>query len=663
LRHAAPVWLPLSAALWTAPAAAAPDRVETFDDRARLALEAAMREPAKLTGGSPMHFWVAQRLFEEGRTGLGRQPHPQRRGHAPQLRRGDLDDYRDAEAMKPAPTPLVALLLSPLAALQLSGAPTSDFDRKAATLFSTNYFHHAWKETDHTVEGEDWSLPPWVKPARYSGVQISPKLVSAEFPGRIQRAVHASWREIESTEGAFDFDALRQEILKTSEGGRYAVKMGLGASVWETRYFQGLQDRTLRKTAPGTAPLWLKDCEVPQLEEQPNKSIPFQVVNLDIYHPAYHRRYLKLVEAFGRSGIPQMKELDLCYLHLVSASRGEEGAGPPLGDPRRPLFEERLRAWAEAFKGVAHKLCLVSGKAEDLELALKLGMGQRNGFVEHYLLHAPNPGLGQELDADGYLVVNEQCPLIAENRASGDENEEYTSGHVERFGPIETFPHRYREATLRMLQMRRNFVWAEVGPWLINPPLLHYLALELGKTAQDAPDAWCYLRESVVKGGKQGRTVKNFERWLYQRDADGARTEATEKVDVPPQMFEFDRDHRYDLTARRTQTDKGQSFIRFGVDEAFLAGGPHAVAVKITYLDRAHAEWQLEYFTGPEMTATRRVACGDAGAARTVTFILRDACFPGRGYPGLDLQIRALKGDAVIRLVRVIKLDSKAEKP
>ena len=557
--------------------------------------------------------------------------------------------------MKSSLTILAALLFSPLAALHLNGTPTSDFDQKAATLFTKNYSFHAWNETDHTVDGEDWSLPLWVKPSPYTGIQMGSNLASTEFPGRIQRAVHASWREIEPAEGDFDFRGLRQEIVKNSENGKYAVKMGLGASVWETRYFQSMQDRTIKKTDTGTAPRWLKQHGIPLIEERPNKSIPFQVVNLDIYHPEYQQRYLKLIEAFGKSGIPQMKELDICYLHLVSASRGEEGSGPPVGDPKRALYEERLRAWADAFKGVTCKLCLVSDKEADMKLGLKLGMGQRNGFVEHYMLHAPNPGLGQELDAEGYLVVNEKSPLIAENRASGDENEEYTSGHVERFGPIETFPHRYHEATLRMLQMRRNFVWAEFGPWLINPPLLHYLALELGKTAQDAPDAWCYLRESVTKRGKQ--PVKNFERWLFQRDADGARTLATEKVEVPPQMFEFDTNHLYDLTARQTQMAKGQSLIRFGLDEAFLTGGPHAVAVKITYLDRANAEWQLEYFTDAQKTMTRQVTCGDSGAAKTITFILKDACFPGQGYTGLDLQIRALKGDAVIRLVRVIKLN------
>jgi hypothetical protein len=108
---------------------------------------------------------------------------------------------------------------------------------------------------------------------------------------------------------------------------------------------------------------------------------------------------------------------------------------------------------------------------------------------------------------------------------------------------------------------------------------------------------------------------------------------------------------------------KGQSLIRFGVDEAFLVDGPHAVAVKITYLDRANAEWQLEYFTGAKMTPTHPVTCGDSGETKTITFILNDACFPGRGPTGLDLQIRALKGDAVIRFVRVIKLDPKTVQP
>jgi hypothetical protein len=202
----------------------------------------------------------------------------------------------------------------------------------------------------------------------------------------------------------------------------------------------------------------------------------------------------------------------------------------------------------------------------------------------------------------------------------------------------------------------------------VNPPLLHYVALELGKTARDAPDAWCYLRESYVpdrpnRNWKKAMPVKNFERWLYQRDAEGARATPAEKVEVPRQMFEYHKKHLYDYTARRTHVARGQRLISFGLDDAFLSGGPHGVAVKITYLDRENAEWALSY-RGPRGRASeRRVACGDTGGARTVTFILRDEHFPGRGYCGRDLQIRALRGDAVIRFVRVVKLEPPARRP
>ncbi|MHC4249145.1 MAG: hypothetical protein ACYS9X_08465 [Planctomycetota bacterium] len=556
---------------------------------------------------------------------------------------------------------LLAIPIGVLANPHVRAGEGGDFDERAKRFLHKEYFFHPWRETDHTTDGEDWSLPPWVRAAPYSGISVDERKVGPEFPGRFQRSVRISWREIEPREGEYDFARLRKKILDASKGGRYAVKMGLTASVWQTRWFVSLKDRTVKRTLPGTAPEWMERHDVKTVEEKPNRTIPFQVVNMDIYAPDYHSRYLKLVREFGASGIPRMKELDLCYLHLKSRSRGEEGAGPKPDDPNRKLYEERLRAWAEAFEGVEHKLCNVSHVEADMEIGLKLGMGQRNGFVEHYMLHAPNPMLGQLLDEDGYLVADESNPLIAENRASGDENEEYTRGHETRFGLVDTYPHRYRESMLRVLQMRRNFIWAEYGRWLVNPPLLHYVALELGKNARTAPDAWCYLRETWVpdrpnRNWKRAIPAKNFERWVFQRDAPGARAEPTEKVDVPKQMFEFHKQHLYDYTARKTSIAEGDSRISFAVDERFLAGGPHRVAVKVTYVDRANAEWALEYFVSRTRTESRKVTCGDTGKSRTVTFIL-EACFPGRGYKGRDLAIRALKGDAVVRFLRVIKLD------
>ncbi len=41
--------------------------VQSFDDRSQMVLHAALAEPAKINGGSPMHFWIAQQLFEQNR--------------------------------------------------------------------------------------------------------------------------------------------------------------------------------------------------------------------------------------------------------------------------------------------------------------------------------------------------------------------------------------------------------------------------------------------------------------------------------------------------------------------------------------------------------------------------------------------------------------------
>ncbi len=63
------------------------------------------------------------------------------------------------------------------------------------------------------------------------------------------------------------------------------------------------------------------------------------------------------------------------------------------------------------------------------------------------------------------------------------------------------------------------------------------------------------------------------------------------------------------------------------------------------------------YFSTASKTAVRKVTCSNTGKVKTATFILKDAHFPKNGYTGTDLQIRALKGDPVIRFVRVLKLE------
>ena len=513
----------------------------------------------------------------------------------------------------------------------------------------------SWRAEDDVVDGWDWSLPPGTKPAAYSGVKYSPRDVRA-VPGNRYVSVRASWRECEPAEGKYDFEPLRQRLQNLPKWAAGA-ELHVYASVWETKYFTNASLAEVRRTTPGTAPVWLVEkYGIPTKPGKPKTNIgtPFQVVNLDIWHPEYHSRYLAFVEAFGKSGIAQSPKILLSYVHARSASRGEESGGRYQG---RPLdcMKERLAAWARAFKGVEHKLAWTGHSDDLLDYAYSLGMGQRNGFVEMYMIHSHNPQLGQRIDQDGYLVVDESCPPIRDGRAFGDENEEYSpKAHVPRFGPVDTFAHRYRESMLRSLQMRRNFLWVEGEPW-VDLPLLAYVSLELGRNVQTAPDAWCYLRESMVRLRGKPTPAKNFERWLYQRDRDGCRTVPTAKVDIPKQQFPHHPKHKYDYTARRTDRATGNDRIGFALDERFLSAGPHRVAIKVTYHDVGKGAWALAYKT-PDGEATREVRFQGTGKVRTATLFLDDACFPAKGT-GFAVEIRALDGDATVSFVRVIKVN------
>jgi hypothetical protein len=411
----------------------------------------------------------------------------------------------------------------------------------------------------------------------------------------------------------------------------------------------------------------------------------FQLFNYAIWDERYHKRYLRVIEAMGRSGIPQLEGLRIVYVGAISKSWGEElyisrevgawceehvGLTPEVLEK---CLKERLDVWARAFDGVEHKLAWVGagndsggGKldyrgmgARVVKYAYDLGMGQRCGFVENYLYHLDNPCLGQSVDDQGYLVVDETCRPIAENRAFGDENEEYGRYWTGRFGPLETHPYRYHESMIRTLQMRRNYVWMSSSSVDMDPALTAYVSLALGRRVQDSPDAFCYLRESMVKAsaaGKQGKTteIRNFERWLYQRDREDYRTRPAVRAAQHEMMWMVPEGFKSDWIARRTDIDNGNSRIGLTLDDRFLEGGPHSVAVKVTYHDRGHGRWVLVYWRPAGSQARRSIRCRDTGKVLTATFHLTDACF-GAGDNAFDFHIEAEGEDAVVSFIRVIK--------
>lgn len=520
-----------------------------------------------------------------------------------------------------------------------------------------------WRTGFHIIEGWDWSLPPGIEAIEYSGTTMPWPSVDGkrwDLPGKELIQIRSTWRELEPEEGRFDFNPL---IHRIKEAGKEwdGIILHIRASVWDITDYPNHENADYppnwlvqQKIHNNSAPRWLENYDIEKLPGRPRYNIktPFQIHNLDVFDEDYHSRYLRFVEAFGKSGIPQMDLVFTSYLHFASGSRGEEGEG--LNRPEKPGDKEKMReryiAWAKAFKDVEYKLACPSQKKEELEFAYELGMGQRNGFVDMVMQSANNPMLGQVVDKNGYMTVDESIPPIAENRAFGDENEEFADVVIPRFGPWETFAHRYRETMLRILQMRRNFFWLDYA--MMDQKLAYFTKLELGRNVENTPDIWCYLRESVMNENGEPLTVKNFERWLCQRDKPGYIAAATEKVYIPDNMVFYHPDHKYDYTARKTDLQRGNASIGFAVDDRFLTGGPHKIAVKITYHDTGKARWALVYNNGEK---SKEISCWGNGTVRTVTWFLDDAEFNAKNMD-FDFEIKALEGDAMIKFVRVIKL-------
>jgi hypothetical protein len=532
-----------------------------------------------------------------------------------------------------------------------------------------------WRKTDDTIEGWDWSLPGGIKPVANSGLIFGRE--KRTFPGNKLASISVFWRDVEPEEGKYDFSSVKKKLASLPKdviGCRFHFYATVAYRV-----------RNGRKQLLG--PKWMQkyDKQIP-LIDMTSMEGRFQLLNYAIWSEEYHRRYLRVIEAFGKSGIPKDRALRIVYVGAISKSWGEEMYIPPTParwaeknagltpDTLEKCLNERLDAWAKAFKGRTSVLAWVgagglgvAGKAGDyrkvarnvIKRAYGLGMGQRCGFVENYLYHLHNPALGQSVDLQGYLHVDETCPPIADGRAFGDENEEYGKYWTRRFGPLETHAYRYHESMIRTLQMRRNYLWMSGSSVDMDPPLTAYMSLALGRKVTDSPDAFCYLRQSIVRGssaGKKGKefAIRNFERWLIQRDRNGYRTRPAIKVPQHKSMWMVPKNYKFDYIARRTDLASDNSKIGFALDDRFLSGGPHAVAIKVTHHDIGKGKWTLVYTRPGGAVGRRTVQCKNTKKALTTTFHLTDACFAGKGE-AFDFHIQATGADATISFVRVIK--------
>ena len=523
------------------------------------------------------------------------------------------------------------------------------------------YYHdytarQPWIECDTLLAGPDWSLPDWVEPAPNSCIVTDLKTTDATFPGNKTRKFNLTWRQLEPQEGLYEFRRYLDTLDAWQARGIRSVELHVRGGVWCTNYYTKDREgkyRVIRST-PGSAPEWIRKYGVKLKNEllMTNVKTPFRVVNCNVYDDRYQRLYHNFIRKVGASGLFDHPLVKVAYINFdTNHTRGEEGNGPDRKSANHAKFVRTMQVWAEAL-GDNRKKCMsvVGWSGDNLIEVLEMGFGQRNGFVEMYLAQVDNPLLGMSVDDKGYISVDETYPAIREQRAWGDENEEYDAEFIPRFGSVETFHHRYIQSSLMALVMRRNSIWEQNGGVTLDPHFTAFMGLELGRTIENTPDIWCCLRESYVRRRTNGdiTPVKNFERWLLQRDAPGARTKPTRKVVhgtegiLPKNLYNFYvRGKEYDYTARMGKN------IGLYVDPRFLEKYAGKYAVKITFYDRGDFEVRYCTANGP----ATRIIRGKNGELKTATLLIDSITKADRGF---DLTISA-KQQAEIAFVRMIK--------
>ena len=440
--------------------------------------------------------------------------------------------------------------------------------------------------------------------------------------------------------------SLRNAINASITKGYSGVVLRVWGAVWDVEnYPDPLNPNTKWPIGTKAAPRWLRSApyNVPLIKMTPSGNPGSQIINCDIMDAVYHEKYKKFIRAFGASGIPAMPEVAITYVCYRSHTMGEEFTAYKAGESTATMEEiaqrtkERIDVWVEAFGVNKRKLMYV----ENDVYASSVGIGSRGGFVEMYNQLVNSPSIGQYIDANRYLSVDENNPFIKSGAAFGDENEEY--GIDARFGTPEAIGYRYMMSTLMMVKMRRNF--AMLARDTPNPELLYWAGLEFGRTITDAPDAWCWLNECYIKWIGSAGPIKNVERWLIQRDSPGYET--VPYYEVQNKQWYADSSRPYDYVCRRGLK------MGFALDDRLISEAPQKVAVKITYYDKIPGTLTLVYNDGNTVQNVSVTAKG-IDSFKTATFFITAAC----KAKGNDFDFEIQSPERVpVNMVRVIPLE------
>lgn len=512
------------------------------------------------------------------------------------------------------------------------------------------------------VDGDDWTLPQGARPAQNSGFfseDASPDDLVAV------RSIDVSWRQIRpDRDGAIDrqstgtaqdmsFDALEAQL---SEPGDFWMRIFASGEDW--------------------APQWVADdCGVttygPDYDGQSHLPIWDECVwghLLDTYRALFidldladdpRLRFVYVPGAFTWA------EFD--YEMVTAAVES--------GDlDEQTYLSWYAHAWSdlvELFGDNAHKLVFTGedypwgpfDAADDLLAvqAVDAGMGIRTGITEPSNFHLSEaPAYGSHIQPDGHMVVDESLPIHSGRFIVATENECFTDCGYDTSDPY----YAVRQANLKALQLRMNWMYVVPGPSYMSQYAEHWdwVRLELGQTAETAPDAWAALRDAedtfwaddAQTGTFEDESdwpsrpwVRNLERWLVQVDEPGSVAHST---DVDIHAGELEEANGTAHEGLSTGAAAGDTGFVFEVDPRFAAAADgHQVVVKVTFLDDGSGSFAVDSDAGSSAAVERT----GSGEWRTATIAL-PAGGIGTDATRLRISLADRADDLVVRFVRLI---------
>ncbi len=541
-------------------------------------------------------------------------------------------------------------------ALELGGALDVDLNVGPKTDFVDA------GDTGVTIaDGDDWTLPEWARPAENSGLFSEE---ASEDDLVAVRSIDVTWRQIQPEKGA----AIDLESSGTAQDMSFD---GLGAQLAADG------DYWMRIFASGEnwAPEWVaEDCGVssygPDYEGEPHLPIWDECVwdhLMDTYRALFVDLGLADDERLRFVYVPgafTWAEYD--YEMVVAAV----DAGDLDLETYLSWYDHAWTDLVELFGDNAHKLVFTGedypfgpwGEDDDLlaQQAVDAGMGLRTGITEPSNYHLSEaPAYGSQIQQNGHMIVDESLPIHTGRFIVATENECFTDCGYSTTDPY----YAVRQANLKSLQLRMNWMYVVPSDSYMAeyPEHWDWVRLELGHTAETAPDAWAAFRdaedtywaeEEFPREWDTQPWVRNLERWLVQVDEDGSVAHRTE---VDTHVGELEEANGTAYEGLSTDIADGDTGFVLEVDHAFAASTSGAVVLKVTYLDEGAGSFAVDSDAGASVAVER----AGGGEWRTATIALPDGAVSA---DATRLRISLADGaeDLVVRFVRLVRLDAPA---